>query len=89
MNVKDAVAVARKYVSDLFADDILSPPNLEEVWFDEAEKAWAITLSLHRKPRAGLMDVLGLKSELVYKTIRVRDWDGEPVSIKNREETAI
>ncbi len=52
MNVKDAVAEAKTYVKDLFAEDGVTDVRLEEVEYDEREKAWNITLGFLRRPSA-------------------------------------
>ena len=48
MDVKQAVAQARSYLSSVFADEDVAEIRLEEVEFDAREDAWMITLSILR-----------------------------------------
>jgi hypothetical protein len=48
MDVKEAVAGAKKYVGELFAQEGLINIGLEEVEFDEPTKEWHITIGFSR-----------------------------------------
>ena len=39
----------------------------------------------HPQADIAFRDPLGLKTNIKYKTVRISDRDGKPVSIKNRE----
>lgn len=88
MNVKEAVVKAKTYVTEMFSDE--SPRNigLEEVRFDDRQKSWLITIGFSRpwettKPFAG---ILGQDIDLkrTYKVVRIRDKNGEIISVTNR-----
>ena len=86
MNAKEAVAAARAHFADLFADD---HPTLEEVWFEEREDAWCVTMGVQR-PFKPAMSVFNLNKDhpqevTVYKVVRISNKDGKPLSVKNRE----
>lgn len=90
MDVKQAVAAAKTYVTEVFSEEATMAPTLEEVWFDEKKKMWCITLGLRRAENSGerdWRDPLGLKDRPVpnYKVVRVADKDGRVESVKNRE----
>ena len=82
MDVKQAVEQAKRLFMNVFGSEISEPPSLEEVWFDDRgdKKQWCVTLGVRRasSPFAGL-------NLPEYKTVRVRDVDGELVAIRNRE----
>ncbi len=50
MDVKEAVASAKAYVSDLFKDQIYSDPVLEEVESEGDPDTWRITVGFLRQP---------------------------------------
>lgn len=63
MDVKEAVRMARKYTAELFADDGIENLGLEEVVFDDEEKAWKVTIGFSRPwdsggtgPRGGIKE---------------------------------
>lgn len=85
MDVKQAIATAKQHLSDVFADEMMSPPQLEEVWFDDSEQHWCITLGFWRKPTAPMV---GSFANRDYKVVRLSEANGKPVSIRNRELSA-
>ena len=44
MDVKEAVAIAKRYITDLFADEGIAHLGLEEVLFDEWSGDWKVTI---------------------------------------------
>ena len=48
MDVKEAVATAKSYVADLFAEENFSDLGLEEVSLDEQADQWVVTLGFAR-----------------------------------------
>lgn len=85
MDVKQAIATARKQFSEVFADED-KQPTLEEVWFDDRNSSWNITFGLRRfgqKPSGVLPGLLGPVIE--YKTVTLTDLDGKILSIKIRQ----
>ena len=83
MDAKQAVAIAKKHFQDIFAEDSIAPPVLEEIWFDHSEKVWNITLRMQRRT-ASAADALGLNTLRDLKVVRVSDEDGTPLSIRNQ-----
>ena len=50
MDVKQAVAAAKAHLLDVFGAELMSAPRLEEVWFEDAQRVWCVTLGFFRKP---------------------------------------
>jgi hypothetical protein len=88
MEVKQAVAIAKNYVGEIFAGESLTNVGLEEVEFDEMRGAWEITVGFSRPWDAKLPWVspaLQADKSRSYKVVRISDSDGRVLSIKNRE----
>jgi uncharacterized protein YdeI (YjbR/CyaY-like superfamily) len=91
MDVKEAIAAAKKYVSEIYADEQVTNLGLEEVEHVLAAGNWVITLAFSRPwntPRTRAQEVLenlGAVSTLKrsYKVITIAD-DGTVLSMKNR-----
>lgn len=98
MEVKEAIATAKRYVTEIFADEKVSNLGLEEVEFDPSTEHWMITVAFSRpwnSPRTRAQDLLeslgagtgvGMNSGLKrsYKSVVVAK-DGQVLSMKNRE----
>jgi hypothetical protein len=90
MDTKEAIAAAKKYLNDVYADEELTNLGLEEVEHVLAAGNWVITLSFSRPwntPRTRAQEVLenlGAVSSLrrSYKVITMAD-DGTVLSMKN------
>jgi hypothetical protein len=90
MDTKEAIAAAKKYLNDVYADEELTNLGLEEVQHVLAAGNWVITLSFSRPwntPRTRAQEVLenlGAVSSLrrSYKVITMAD-DGTVLSMKN------
>lgn len=89
MDVKEAVAKAKNYLSVVFADEGVSELRLEEVEYDRHDRAWLITLGLMRPAINGKGQIAAIMNPPVlkraYKLVRIPDDDGELPSIKIRE----
>ena len=48
MDVKEAVAYAKRYVLELFADENVTNIGLEEVEFDDRVNEWCVTIGFSR-----------------------------------------
>ncbi len=83
MNVKQAVQVAKDYVADMFGDEGITDVGLEEIEF-ESGGYWQITIGFSRPWSRNVGPVLGNLGSRTYKTIKVRDKDGNVLSIKDR-----
>ncbi len=84
MEPREAVALAKKHLLEIFSEEKIEIPSLEEIWLDEGSNEWCVTLGL-RQADISFRDPLGLRTNIKYKTVRISNRDGKPVSIKNRE----
>jgi len=88
VDVKEAVAKAKIYTADLFAQEQLSDLGLEEVEYDEPSAEWLVTLGFSRPWDRPEFPVTGLPAHRLprsYKIVRVSDDTGNVLSIKNRD----
>ena len=89
MDVKEAVAHAKRYVLELFADENPTNIGLEEVEFDVSGHEWCVTIGFSRpwdEPRNVFTALAGSTSPTrTYKTVRIDDASGVVRSITNRE----
>ncbi len=85
MDVKQAVHVAKTYLSDLLSEEKVAALTLEEVWFDDSHGQWCITLGVHRQLGIALTGLTGMPS---FKSVRVADADGHVISVRNRTSEA-
>jgi nitroreductase len=91
MDAKEAIAAAKRYVNDIYADEHVTNLGLEEIEHILAAGNWVITLGFSRPwntPRTRAQEVLenlGAVSSLKrsYKVITMAD-DGMVLSMKNR-----
>jgi hypothetical protein len=81
IGVKQAVSIAKSYVRDLFADEGVIHPTLEEVWYDEHERVWSVTVGIRRQIYNNPFAALAA-GEVDYRTVRVAAADGRPLSIR-------
>ena len=87
MDVKEAVQVAREYVTDLFAGEEIMDVGLEEVVFDDLSDTWKITVGFSRPwDRAASIAQRMAQAHLrrSYKVVSVNDTTEEVESIKDR-----
>lgn len=97
MDVKEAVAIAKRYVETLYAEEQLSNLGLEETEFDEQRGQWHITLgfsrpwnALRRTSQRVLDDMNGYSPlKRTFKVLTISG-NGSVVSMKSRisEEAA-
>lgn len=91
MDVKQAIAAAKSYIAEVYADEGVANLGLEETELDPAQDVWRITLSFSRPwntPRTRAQEVLeslGAVSTLrrSHKTVVVAP-DGSVLSMKDR-----
>lgn len=96
MDVKEAIAKAKTYVGELFAEDGISDVRLEEVEHDESDRSWNVTLGFLRHREASTASFSELATTLnalaarrrVYRVVRVREADGAIMSVKHRDLAA-
>ena len=92
MDVKEAARMAREYIANLFADENVEYVGLEEVEFDDLSSVWNITIGFYRswdlpKPLFPVLEVQKSPPPLKrrsYKIVRIRDHDGQVISVMNR-----
>ena len=84
MDVKEAVAAAKKYVTEVFFEEIDARPRLEEVWFNHEKNEWYVTLTIWRRT-AEAKHTLAMTGPSELKVVCISDTDGKPLSIRNRE----
>jgi hypothetical protein len=90
MEVKEAVALAKQSISEVFAEEPMIDLGLEEVEFDDSSGAWLITFGFSRpwddiKIANPFAAIGGVKKKREYKVVRVSDGDKKMLSVKNRE----
>lgn len=89
LEVKDAVKAAKSFVHDLLFEEGLTNLGLEEVQFDEVQNVWDVTVGFSRpwnSTRGALSAITGEElAKRAYRVVRVRDVDGQVVSMKKRE----
>jgi hypothetical protein len=80
MDLKEAVAVAKQQVSDLFAEDILQNVRLEEFLYDDHLGVWSLTIgfALPGNPREAP------NPARAYKIVRIAQADKSVLSIRDR-----
>jgi hypothetical protein len=92
MDVREAVATAKKFVGELFAPENMTNLGLEEVEFDEAAGEWRVTVGFSRPWDAmgGLAAALAHQSNArrSYKVVRISERTGNVVSVRNRDDVA-
>lgn len=89
MDAKDAVKSAKRYVSEMLAEEGIVNLGLEEIERDDAEQTWNITLGFSRPWNTANGPLSTLSGETparrAYRVIRVRESDGMVLSMKRRE----
>lgn len=85
MDLKAAITTAKQHLMDVFVDESVTSPQLEEVWFDEVQSQWCVTLGFWRKPTNPMIGVLANRD---YKVVRIDALSGKPISIRNRDLSA-
>jgi uncharacterized protein YdeI (YjbR/CyaY-like superfamily) len=94
MDTKEAIAAAKQYIKDIYADEQVTNLGLEEVEHVLAAGNWVITLAFsrpwntHRTRAQEVLENLGGVSSLKrsFKVITMAD-DGTILSMKSRVKT--
>lgn len=88
MDVKDAVRLAKQYVTEIFAQEFIMDIGLEEVEFDDLNNSWSVTIGFSRPwdlPRNPLASFPVQYTRRSYKVVHISNIDGKVISVKNRE----
>lgn len=92
MNVKEAAQQGISHIVDLFQTENLTNVGLEEIVFDDRDGEWIVTVGFSRpwdypERSAGLGAILnqGQQPKRSYKIVRIRDFDGEVIAVKNHQ----
>jgi hypothetical protein len=88
MDAKEAVALAKQHVEELFANEGILNLGLEEIEFDRGRKVWQVTLGFSRPwdVRGGATLITRSETARTYKRIVLSDPDKRVLSVKNRDE---
>jgi hypothetical protein len=90
MDVKEAVAAAKKYVGELFSQEGITNLGLEEVEFDEQAGEWRVTVGFSRPWdsvtgwAAAFAPQQQVNPRRSYKVVRISDATGAAISVRNR-----
>ena len=90
MDVKEAVAVAKSYLTQLYLGEDITHVGLEEVEFDDVSDQWSVTIGFARPwdTRSLLTNALVSPANRAaarsYKVLRIDDGTGEVKSLKDR-----
>lgn len=81
MEAKQAIEVAKTYLTEMLEGDLASAPRLEEIWRDNSA-IWHVILGFYRTP-SDFSAVAGLKPFSTYerKVVRVDDANKVAISI--------
>ena len=90
MNDNEAIAVAKAYVSEIYADEQVTNIGLEEIEYVRPSGTWLVTLGFSRpwntaRTRAQeILENMGASPSLkrAYKVVTIAD-DGRVLSMKN------
>ncbi|MBV9556631.1 MAG: hypothetical protein JO254_06095 [Pseudolabrys sp.] len=89
MDVKEAIAVAKKYINDVLADEKIGNISLEEIEFNDRAGTWSVTVGFSRPweddSGIGVGARLFVPRRRDSKVVRIRDADQRVISLKNRE----
>lgn len=91
MDMRQAVEVAKRNFSEIFAEEYPANVGLEEIEFDDSTRIWQITLGFSRPwdSKNPLASAIGaINPPRSYKIVRIADDSGKVLSIKNREFTS-
>ncbi|MDE0048448.1 MAG: hypothetical protein OXO52_01580 [Rhodospirillales bacterium] len=82
MNVKEAVAIAKEHIEELFGEEDILNLGLEEVELDE-EGFWRITIGFSRPWNRNVGSVLAGENSRSYKIVVLSNRDGDVRSVKD------
>ena len=89
MDVKEAVKIAKLHAAEVFEGEKI---RIEEVWFDENNSEWCVTIGLQRAEPESSLDIVMAKrpgSRMHYKTVRISDGTKAIISVKNHDKMPV
>jgi len=87
MDVKEAVKLAKQYVTEIFAQEEIEDIGLEEVEFDDVNNSWSVTISFSRpwdQPKNPIASLASQYARRSYKVVLISNIDGKVISVKSR-----
>lgn len=94
MDVKEAVSVAKSYLTQIYLGEEILDVGLEEVEFDELSDQWSVTIGFARpwdrsvSPLGFPLSPANRAAARSYKVLRIDDQTSEVKSLKDRILTA-
>ncbi len=85
---KQAIKIATEYVRDLFSGEGGRSPTLEEVWYEDLEHVWSVTVGIRHRNETVSRLTFETRRSVDYKTVRVSAKDGKVLSVKLHESAA-
>jgi hypothetical protein len=85
MDVKEAVALAKQYLAEVFVGEPIKNLGLEEVEFDDNSGIWCVTIGFSRPWDTPGTIATMFPGQRDYKVVRISDSDKKMISVKNRE----
>ena len=86
MDVKEAIRLAKQYVTDLFIQEGIDQIGLEEVEFDDMNNTWLVTIGFSRpwdQPLNKLAGFAEMYPRRSYKIVHISNDNGRVISVKN------
>ena len=87
MDAREAVSYAKRYVSELFAEENIAEVALEEIDYDYDEEEWKVTIGFTRpwaSPKTSGHIGFELPTNRAYKQVRMSEDGSKVLSVKDR-----
>ena len=96
MNVHEAIATAKQFTMEVFAEEKIADLGLEEVARDAEQGLWRITIGFSRPQSVGRSSISGTAAAIsmltgeplthrLYKVVTIKDASREIVSLTDRD----
>ena len=91
MESLEIVQTAKDYIRQVFADEQISRPRLEELTLDREQEEWRVTIGFAFELSPHPIDAPALSAlartvygNRVYKVVHIRDQDGKVIAMTDR-----
>lgn len=87
MDAREAVSYAKRYVSELFAEENIGEVALEEIDYDYEEDEWKVTIGFTRpwaSPKTSGHIGFELPANRAYKQVRMNEDGSKVLSVRDR-----